>query len=694
MTAHNLSADKSRLSYVQGLRAIAVLLVVLYHAGVPISGGFIGVDVFFVISGFVIARMLLREQSSSGRIQLSQFYKRRILRLYPAFGVLVVVVLIASAPLLSPLGTQETAAKSGFAAILSMANLVIPFISGGYFQLGSEDNPFLHTWSLSVEEQFYLVFPALIVFGVWLRKKRSWRLRPDLSLVILLGVISFAFCLAFSFAGTAGTTASIKMESFSFYSPLTRAWEFAIGAVLAFSWSHLESLSKRALNVLGIGGAICLILTSLSLDSATTFPGIAAMAPVLSTAAMIVSGAQPGHLIPNALSSPMLTWIGDRSYSWYLWHWPFIVLATSLIPGEFWVAPTSAALSLLPAMLSYRYVESTYRNHRVDLAEKPRLSQRALVVGTTCVVAVGTLAVVLVVGVGSQWASPKASSMRAQIVPAHTDTAIGCSNSRPLSERVDTQCLSRNSGTGPTFYLFGDSLAGQYSEPVAIAAKNLGSNVLFGTMPACPTIDLEIRTEGAPLTECRQFVRSSLKWLATQKPGIIIMSLRSDAYLNGDRFTVSGHSGNRPVESLQKEEAYASGLARTFQTLEEAGHSVIFVQPALRFVYPNDVHWSARTCSFARIAIDASSCGLSVLKSDLRADREKAIQAFSMIPSKYRPTSVDFFDRLCPSTRCSTNDGTYWLHKDASHLSVQASARLAPYFQNYMNRSADRLGTD
>ena len=156
---------RSRRTDIQGLRAVAVLMVVAFHAGLPFPGGFVGVDVFFVISGFVITGMVLRERRATGRIRFGQFYLRRFKRLTPALALVVAVTVTASAAVLSPLGTQQTAAKTGIGAMLLAANVVIARTTGGYFDADAATNPLLHTWTLSVEEQFYLAFPALIALG-------------------------------------------------------------------------------------------------------------------------------------------------------------------------------------------------------------------------------------------------------------------------------------------------------------------------------------------------------------------------------------------------------------------------------------------------------------------------------------------------------------------------------------------------
>lgn len=220
----------SRRLDIQGLRAIAVLMVVAFHVGLPVPGGFLGVDVFFVISGFVITAMLMREWDSTGRIRLGRFYVRRFKRLTPALAVTVGVVMAASALLFSPLGgAQVTAAQTAMGAMLLAANVVIARTTGDYFDARAETNPLLNMWSLSVEEQFYLVFPALLLF-CWLLGRRSRR--SDLAPLVVgaVGAVSFALALA----GSTGLEVSLMPDSLvGFYGPATRVWEFAGSSYLS-----------------------------------------------------------------------------------------------------------------------------------------------------------------------------------------------------------------------------------------------------------------------------------------------------------------------------------------------------------------------------------------------------------------------------------------------------------------------------
>jgi peptidoglycan/LPS O-acetylase OafA/YrhL len=322
---------------VQGLRAVAVLSVVAYHAGLPVPGGFVGVDVFFVISGFVITAMLRREWEATGRISFTAFYKRRFKRLTPALAVVVAVTAVTAGLVMSPLGPQQRVSETGLGAMALIANWVIASTTGGYFDAPAATNPLLHTWSLSVEEQFYLVFPALLALGWFVAARRPARRHTASILVGVVALGSFGIALV-------GVNPFVHSWLFGFYSPLTRAWEFAVGALLAL-------VAVKSVRGAAAAGALLLAASFFVIDDLRTFPGVWTLLPVAGTALLIVGR-------PRALTLRPRVRIGDWSYSIYLWHWPLIVFATTF--G--WNRTAAAALSFLPAVASFRWVERPLRS--------------------------------------------------------------------------------------------------------------------------------------------------------------------------------------------------------------------------------------------------------------------------------------------------------------------------------------------
>ena len=302
---------------VEGLRAIAIALVVLFHVGVPgISGGFIGVDVFFVVSGFVITGLLLREHAASGRNRLLAFYGRRSRRILPAATLVIIVTVLASYRWLGFLIGDDTAHVAR-ATALFYANF--HFISTNTNYLASQAPPsaLQNFWSLAVEEQFYLVYPTLFILVALLWKRVS--LRPKLSVMLVASIVV-------SFAWSIHQTSTNSVAAF--FSPFTRAWELALGALVAVASVQLAKLPQPVAAVLtwvGVGGVL---IAATTYDTSTPYPGMAVALPVISTALIVAGGmARPAVGGEVLLRLPPFQWLGKLSYSLYLWHWPILIIA-------------------------------------------------------------------------------------------------------------------------------------------------------------------------------------------------------------------------------------------------------------------------------------------------------------------------------------------------------------------------------
>ena len=314
---------------VEGLRAVAVLAVVLYHAGI-FGGGFVGVDIFFVISGFLITGLLWREVQGSGRISFSAFYGRRARRLLPAAMVVLIATVLASAAILSPL-TERDVAKDAVAAALYVSNFRFAALSTNYLNARTTPSPLQHYWSLAVEEQFYLLWPLLVLavtFG-WRRLRTALRLapQPDRAGPVSAGGVAFGLGLVGvgSFALSVHLTA--VSQPWAFFSLPTRAWEFVAGGLVALAAPQLARVPKSIAGVGGWAGAVLIGWSVIAFTGATPFPGTAALLPVIGTAILIAAGcAAPRRGTSLGLSRRPLPAIGRISYAWYLWHWPALTL--------------------------------------------------------------------------------------------------------------------------------------------------------------------------------------------------------------------------------------------------------------------------------------------------------------------------------------------------------------------------------
>ena len=363
---HASAAPKLRRD-VQGLRAIAVLSVILFHAGLPVPGGFVGVDIFFVISGFVITAMLQRERESRGRLDMRRFYIRRFKRLTPALAVMVAFSVIVSFLLFSPFDQQVVVGQTALGAMFIVANWVIAITTGGYFDPAAATNPLLHTWSLSVEEQFYVFFPWILALAWFVAAKlgaRRWGNSRWLP-ARWLPVITVVGIGAVSLFATFYALRSVEISSgylLGFYSTITRAWEFAAGAILALVATRLTIRSRTLATILGFIASVALIASFFVISEATPWPGPWTLLPVVATALLIVVGTRNDNVFSRALSVGPMVAIGDRSYSLYLWHWPFIVFAVAIWPTQPLIGVAAAIASIIPALLSYRFVEEPFRN--------------------------------------------------------------------------------------------------------------------------------------------------------------------------------------------------------------------------------------------------------------------------------------------------------------------------------------------
>lgn len=339
---------------IEGLRAVAVMLVLVYHAGVKLlPGGFVGVDAFFVISGFLITGLLVREVESAGSVALARFWARRAKRLLPATAL----VLVATAALtwrFLPVTQQSTFAGDIVAAALYVVNWRLADRSVDYLAEDVGPSPVQHFWSLAVEEQFYLIWPLLLAVVAWRVTQRGANIRSRMAFALAIVAIP-------SFAWSVHLTS--KNPATAFFVSTTRLWELAIGAAVAIGARHWARLPRRPAVVLGWLGLLAIVGSGFLFREGVRWPGYRALLPTLGAAAVIVAGSAPcGTGVARFLGWRPMVWVGGLSYSLYLWHWPLVVVATA-IWGELGAVRGLAVIvaSFPPAWLSRRFIENPIR---------------------------------------------------------------------------------------------------------------------------------------------------------------------------------------------------------------------------------------------------------------------------------------------------------------------------------------------
>jgi peptidoglycan/LPS O-acetylase OafA/YrhL len=363
----------------EGLRGIAILLVVACHAGIAgVDAGFIGVDLFFVLSGFLITGLLVDEHDRTGHIALSTFYARRAKRILPAAAVVLVATLVAAMAVYSPLDMARIA-QDGLAAGLSLANIRFGLEATDYFA-AADPSPMLHYWSLSLEEQFYLVWPAILIVVMRTTRPRLGAvggagtvLLASLSLCVLLTPLS---------------------SSWSYYSLPTRAWQLAAGATVAIAVRGPVRMPSLAGAVIGWAGFVLIAASLLAITPVTPYPGVAATLPTAGAIALIAAGTAPGSPGTLLLSRTPVRWLGRISYSLYLWHWPVLVLGGSLLGGREELGSLSRdptvhtmlliAVAVVLAAATWRFVEEPFRAGRLSHGGR----RRAFAVGMAAILSV------------------------------------------------------------------------------------------------------------------------------------------------------------------------------------------------------------------------------------------------------------------------------------------------------------------
>ena len=610
------TADRYRRD-IDGLRAFAILPVLLFHAHVPgFSGGYVGVDIFFVISGYLITGIIAREVDQ-GRFSILRFYERRFRRIMPALALMMLAVLSASAWLYLP-GDLASVPKSALAATFFVSNLWF-FTDTGYFAGGADVKPLLHTWSLAVEEQYYIGFPILLMLLA--RACPRWRNLVVASIAILSISLS-----VFMQRDTSG---------FAFYLLPTRAWELLAGALLALGC--VPAIRQRwAREAIAWGGMVAIVLAVACYDRDTLFPGIAALAPVLGAAALI-------HAAPCTSAGRLLGWrplvgVGLVSYSLYLWHWPLIVFteyATDLpLAGATRIAVMAA--SLIAATLSWRFVERPFRDsHRIAAAAIFRFTAGAMAL-------IGVLSLALLATDG--WPSRLGPHVLALAAACH-DISPQRGRCHDIYARGAQPCVL-GAATRADAMLWGDSHGVELAYALSLAARAQGRSLIERTTSSCPPV------LGYDAKDPRCAAANRVAFDAIRADPALKRIYLAAFWANGD-FDDPG---------------FVAKLDRTIAAIRAEGREVVLIGP----VPPQPFDVPRHLAHLARAGHLAEAHGVDRTWVEARTVHLRAL--FTRWQAK-GVRLIDPIAALCATGRCAIEQAGRPLYFDSHHLSV-AGAQL------------------
>jgi peptidoglycan/LPS O-acetylase OafA/YrhL len=692
---------KGKRPDIQGLRAIAVIAVIFDHLLHWPSGGFVGVDVFFVISGFVITASLLREHDKTGRISIPDFYRRRVRRILPASLVTLAGVAALSYLLFNASRAQQTYGDAIWSFFFA-ANLHFAAVGTDYFQNTGPVSPLQHFWSLAVEEQFYFVWPALMVLVLWLAGRGGTRGRKAVGFAMLaIIVVSFAWAMF----------ESLTSPTVAYFSTFTRAWELGVGALLAVfatSFKYIPSVLRPILGWAGIAGILWSIFT---ITDKMPFPGPWAAPPVLATALVIAAGTGGEQRFMWPLTNSVAGYVGNISYSLYLWHFPIIIFLGTLLPeGSPLHVAGSAVLMLGAAALSYRYVEEPIRNsiwldnspaaqairrkrqHRGPQAPKLRTQLIALgVLATVTFIVVGyalfadrSTAPVAVPtplakpSAGAQALTPlqvRGTAVQAALAatewPAltpdigeldskgRTGTAceVGPNDEVPAESDVLTTCAHGDPSATKTAFLLGDSYAAAYAPGIIDALE--GYKVVVLTRNSCPAINIAVNlADGSAYPACSDFQQFTADQVAKNKPDLVL---------------ISGWHG-QVVDRLASDATGAQAITEWKAALAKSvsGFAASAKQVAVLAGPPTGRNLQECATRFSKPA-DCVAPISGEYKTFAEAERS-AVGSIGNPAVKYVPV-LDWF---CTAEKCPPFIGVNPVYVDGGHLTNAAAKALAP----------------
>ncbi|WP_017589331.1 acyltransferase family protein [Nocardiopsis ganjiahuensis] len=671
---------------VQGLRAVAVLLVLVYHLNPELlPGGYVGVDVFFVISGFLITSLLLREVREHGRVSLAGFYVRRVRRLLPAATVVLLATGAASVVLLPVTRLGDTAWQL-LASAAYVENLYLGNQALDYLAAETAPSPVQHFWSLSVEEQFYVVWPLLFVLWALLLRRGSLRRGSGAAsgAATAAGTGALTVLLASVFA--ASLVCSLLLTSSgapsAYFLPTTRAWELAAGGLLALFLAE-RGLPEPLRLPLGWAGLAAVVASAVLYDSGTPFPGYAALLPVLGCVAVIAAERSPGPSAATVLSTGPARFVGDISYALYLWHWPLIVFALALLERDT-LGPLGfvavAALSFLLAWATKLWVEDPVARHGLV-----RTGRGALAVALVGILSVGAVTAAALARVDSFQAGdfdpavhvgPEAiglpSTEGAWLYPspvgAEDDTPQayddGCHAGFDKRDPSDP-CVYGPEDADTTVALTGDSHSTQWFPALDELGRERGWRIVVFNKSACAFTATEVSREGTLYEECSDWNRAVVGEIDALEPDLLITSSSAAGTPYG-------------LESgPEARDAMAEGMVELWGEVAGPDTPLLVIRDTPRTT--TDV----LDC-LASYTHDLSACDRPA-SAALELDDPQELAAREVEGAEL----IDLTDMICTDGACPAVIGNVVVYRDSHHLTETYARLLSDALGTRMDEALD-----
>lgn len=634
---------------IDGLRAVAVISVLLAHLGLDFfAGGYIGVDVFFVVSGFLITSIISKEIKIN-KFSIWTFYERRIRRIFPALFVMLFVTTLIGIFILIP-GHLKDYGQSLFAATLFISNIFF-WKETGYFSATSETKPLLHTWSLGVEEQFYIFFPLMLVFLYYKLKKNQFHV------LIFITISSFLLSVY----------GIVVKPSATFYLIPTRTWELLLGALLALGYLP-EIKKENVANILAFVGIFLILIPIFVYDKMTPFPGLLALPPVLGTFLIIYTGENNKTFIFKLLSNQMIVFVGLLSYSLYLWHWPIIVYYKYWLMREIYSYEIIflGGLSFFMAYLSWRFIETPFRK-KLMLSTRKKIFIFAI------------LSILLLSFVGLFLHLSKGFPQRLNIITKEVSRILENEEAKnkwlfpnkynnfrnPLKKESEMNFYKLSKNKSEEILFWGDSHIGMIFPTIKELHKNINKDILIGTSGGCLPVREFNRIENGYF--CDRFNELLYKKASLSNIKIIII---------GSRWDYIGNKLKNNSQSLALE-TVSSKLESDIKELISKKKEVYIILPFPRYNYsvPNilEKRFMFNRFEKSKLSFENIENYSNVLKS------EKILKSIAI---KTGAKLIDPKEILCNENRgCLYEGDGVSLYRDSSHLNTYGALKLTQMFE-------------